>query len=325
MNNSLEIYHPLNAVVSQFYQLALTTPLPLFKEAAFRVFAQYLDADSGVWLTRAEQQIPFYEHDALTLNLPDGFIEDYHHLATVSQQVQQVFGAMLGQLGRTRDILDLMPEAEWLNSDMYKLYCDKYQLHHSLMTLCVAPENQLMNIVTLARHSKTRPFSDREKQIKEFLVPNLTAALKLNILNGFQFPSGKQSTTRAVLDHYGNMIEAEADFMALAHQYSLIDAGKFPLPEHSDITAFEINGLQFETHNACGLLYIQVRLPAQMTLTRRQHEVLTLLKKGLPNKVIAAALGISEATVKNHVKAILKTTGSTSREQLISATETGDR
>lgn len=41
------------------------------------------------------------------------------------------------------------------------------------------------------------------------------------------------------------------------------------------------------------------------TLTPRQREVLELLANGMPAKVIAASLGLSETTVRNHIRAIL--------------------
>ena len=41
-------------------------------------------------------------------------------------------------------------------------------------------------------------------------------------------------------------------------------------------------------------------------LTAREREVLDLLAEGLPNKAIAARLGISDQTVKNHITSILK-------------------
>jgi DNA-binding CsgD family transcriptional regulator len=45
------------------------------------------------------------------------------------------------------------------------------------------------------------------------------------------------------------------------------------------------------------------RAPA---LTPRQLEVLRLLSEGMPAKRVAAALGISEATARNHIRAILR-------------------
>ena len=45
--------------------------------------------------------------------------------------------------------------------------------------------------------------------------------------------------------------------------------------------------------------------PGSCLLTTRQQEVLQLLAEGVPAKVIATRLGLVEATVRNHIRAIL--------------------
>jgi DNA-binding NarL/FixJ family response regulator len=50
-------------------------------------------------------------------------------------------------------------------------------------------------------------------------------------------------------------------------------------------------------------------------LTAREREVLTLLATGNNNRTIAAALGISEGTVKGYVSGILDTLGVQDRTQ----------
>lgn len=56
--------------------------------------------------------------------------------------------------------------------------------------------------------------------------------------------------------------------------------------------------------------------PAE-TLTPREREVLQLVALGLPNKTVAARLGISEHTVKFHVAAILAKLGAGSRTEAV--------
>lgn len=60
------------------------------------------------------------------------------------------------------------------------------------------------------------------------------------------------------------------------------------------------------------------------TLTAREQEVLSLVAEGLPNKIIAARLGISEHTVKFHVNAVMTKLGAQSRtEAVVMATRLG--
>lgn len=55
----------------------------------------------------------------------------------------------------------------------------------------------------------------------------------------------------------------------------------------------------------------------ELPLTPRQKHVLHLLTQGLPNKLIARELGVSVETVKDHVTAVLKALGASSRMQAV--------
>jgi DNA-binding NarL/FixJ family response regulator len=54
-------------------------------------------------------------------------------------------------------------------------------------------------------------------------------------------------------------------------------------------------------------------------LTPRQNDVLALLLQGLPNKLIARELNLSVETVKDHVAAVLRALGVSSRTQAVLA------
>lgn len=58
-------------------------------------------------------------------------------------------------------------------------------------------------------------------------------------------------------------------------------------------------------------------IAVKVLLTPRQQEVLALLAEGLPNKLIARRMKLSEATVKIHVSAILRTLGAKNRTDAV--------
>ncbi len=58
--------------------------------------------------------------------------------------------------------------------------------------------------------------------------------------------------------------------------------------------------------------------PSNNGLTARQAEVLELMCEGNTNKMIARVLGLTEGTVKLHVRAVLQAFGATNRTQAVS-------
>jgi DNA-binding NarL/FixJ family response regulator len=56
------------------------------------------------------------------------------------------------------------------------------------------------------------------------------------------------------------------------------------------------------------------RVPA---LTPREREILAMLAEGLPNKLIASRLGISDHTVKTHLEAIFDKLGASTRAEAV--------
>jgi DNA-binding NarL/FixJ family response regulator len=64
---------------------------------------------------------------------------------------------------------------------------------------------------------------------------------------------------------------------------------------------------------------------AELPLTPRQKHVLHLLTQGLSNKLIARELGVSVDTVKDHVAAVLKALGVSSRTQAVVAAQRTQR
>lgn len=72
-------------------------------------------------------------------------------------------------------------------------------------------------------------------------------------------------------------------------------------------------------HEAVAAGFQSVPSLIQLGLTPRQCDVLALLLKGQPNKLIARELGLSVETVKDHVAAVLRSLGVSSRTQAVIA------
>ena len=308
-----------NELVLKIYRLAYKTSISDFKKQCFELLADALDIQSGTWITRSEKDILFYENDSFTYALPEGFMEDYHHLSSVSEQVNQVFSVLLGNQRKTLDILDVVPSEDWFDSEMYRLYCDKFNLHHSLMTVDINPINQVMNLITVARHNPAHGFTEEEKSLKEFIFPNLIEALRINLLNALHSGVDFAGSYRAVMDRYGNVIEAEDGFLALLSSKQLTLGTKvlidFEAHHHHTL---EIKGLSFRYKNHNGLVFVEVDLASLIEVfSERKVEIAQLLLNGLSNKEIGNKLGLSPNTVHNHLKEIYKTIGVASRTQAI--------
>jgi two-component system nitrate/nitrite response regulator NarL len=100
----------------------------------------------------------------------------------------------------------------------------------------------------------------------------------------------------------------------LIHSIALVMLGEVVLPSEQILPFLEDNvhdveqprGLMSESLNGAA---------SNKPLSDREVEVLSLLKKGAPNKIIARKLNVAEATVKVHVKAILRKLGVGNRAQ----------
>ena len=93
----------------------------------------------------------------------------------------------------------------------------------------------------------------------------------------------------------------------LIKSLELIMLGERVFPAATMLSA--VNGmipLPQEHQHGTTVARIDSHLPGERRLSQREQEILCLLTQGAPNKVIARKLNVAEATVKVHIKAILR-------------------
>jgi DNA-binding NarL/FixJ family response regulator len=134
---------------------------------------------------------------------------------------------------------------------------------------------------------------------------------------------GIEATRRVLEDHPGTAVLVLTSFSDRPRILGAIEAGAcgYLLKDVAaeDVAAGIRSAARGESpidpRAARALLSAKARPDPAAALSAREGEVLALLVEGLPNKLIARKLAISEKTVKTHLTAIFRTLGVTDRTQ----------
>ncbi len=110
--------------------------------------------------------------------------------------------------------------------------------------------------------------------------------------------------SRALARRVGFRIHAEPLRLGLAHRGTRVDSW------YGELLAVDLTPPVSTSSTG------RPKSPA-VALTRREQQVLDLIAEGEPNRAIASSLGISENTVKNHVRALLEKLHARSRTDAV--------
>lgn len=106
--------------------------------------------------------------------------------------------------------------------------------------------------------------------------------------------------------------------LANAHQFhGMLHVDAVPAIQAAIIRLVMAGGDYFPCFAMAGEQQADISAPSIQRLSRRQRQVLSLLLRGRTNKEIAEALGISLATAKLHVRAVLAEAGARNRTEAV--------
>ena len=136
-------------------------------------------------------------------------------------------------------------------------------------------------------------------------------------------PDGIATTRRIVAEHPGAAVVILTSFSDRARILEALEAGAVgyllkdatPAELESGIRAAARGESPLHPRAAAALLSASVRPDPAAGLSAREREVLALVAEGLPNKLIARRLGISEKTVKAHLTSVFRAIGVDDRTQ----------
>lgn len=101
----------------------------------------------------------------------------------------------------------------------------------------------------------------------------------------------------------------------LIHSLELVMLGEIVVPSDLILAITNDGARKVECSLRRGPENLNAVDPPRRSLSSREIEILGWLKEGAPNKVIARKLNVAEATVKVHIKAILRKIGAGNRTQ----------
>jgi DNA-binding NarL/FixJ family response regulator len=104
---------------------------------------------------------------------------------------------------------------------------------------------------------------------------------------------------------------------SLLNRAHLLGASCVALPEISaNVCAFVERALSARASADARLAHRARSLADRVGLTPREREILELVARGAPRRILARRLGVSENTLKTHVKRLLAKAGDDSLEEL---------
>lgn len=169
---------------------------------------------------------------------------------------------------------------------------------------------------------ETSNLTETEKRHAADLIGTNTARKRaVIVLSGNENPDDIKHVL--ALGVQGYIVKSSPPDVILSAVRLVMGGGIYVPPEAMKAASASSGVPVFAAHNGNDGLTTKERL-AQV-LTERQIDVLKLLAKGRPNKLIARELGISEGTVKIHLAAIFRALHVRNRlEALVAAQHLGD-
>jgi DNA-binding CsgD family transcriptional regulator len=164
----------------------------------------------------------------------------------------------------------------------------------------------LNEFLTLWRHNPKRPFTEEERQAKELLMPHIADAHRVARLREVLDNPHDKRECWAVTDEHGFLREISPAFVHwLRREWptwrgSALPDGLSPLVRDAKLARFGNQHLHVEKRGI--YRYLQVTAIRVLdNLSEREHEIVERYAQGETYVVIASALGLSPATVRNHI------------------------
>jgi DNA-binding CsgD family transcriptional regulator len=192
----------------------------------------------------------------------------------------------------------------------YNEHWRHFDVDNMLVTINAEPLEGHISFVGLCGHQGSRPYTPREQQIKQCIMPHLSQSLRFNRQNYLQ-QAPLQEAALALVDKTG-LVHASRG--PLADMLRELGPKLGYVPQGVMQTLYQrgmchSRGLQFGATAVGPLLLMRIEVrQGGAALTSREEQVARLFTQGLTYKQVARELDVAPATVRNQIANIYKKT-----------------
>jgi len=295
----------LSELLLSLYRGSREVPMPAFQHWAFDRLQTAIDFDSALWMTG----VLHADRDAATFHThhlyrqPFQLLIDWGLCKDAAIFSRKVF-AFPGRAFTCTPSMEMGPELA--------AHARRYQIEQILATTQVEPVAGIHELVSLYRSDTERPFSEEERLFQQCLVPHLSETWRLcrmrhlahlsqpdSVCDAHAADADMQGVLQLIDPGFTCLLREEwPDWMGPRLPAELFESRKRGESRYiGQRAAFRL--FDFEDHT---LLHGRRKLPVD-DLTRREREVAAHYAIGRSHKEIAQSLGLSPATVRNHLSA----------------------
>jgi len=293
-----------------------------FKQSVMEQLQGIIQFDSALWFTGSTVTEHAYPQNVHLYKQPDEMIMNYK----AHQSDDPLLQALIDNPGKSINIRDIISYDDWIQTDNYYNHCSKFDIEWVLSTLLLEEHTSLFHAVSFYRNKNSQPFDSQDCQLKQLLVPHIVEAMKANLFIHIELASEKKASkdtwVSAVCDHRGSLIQADKQFATLlsnSFPHWVGPALPFTLEEKNQGKTISNEGLLINTEKKGDMLFIRIQQSIASFLERltpQEINIARLLQRGLTNKEMAKQLGISPATIKNHISNIARKLNVSRRSQI---------